>query len=416
MDRVIPSRDRWQARLGRHGKPLLLTAVLAAFAVWTAGALRPGVALDEMRVGTARLGDIEAVVTALGVVEPAAERVMTSPVDARLLRVLERPGSRVDRGQAILSLDISATELEFDKLISRLAQARARHTERRLELLKEKSDLRSRLQIAELELEEARFQLEQSRQLADEGLISTSSLRATETRKKRLEIELGGLEESVRNAEESATAQLAGLGAEIRSLEQEVAQLESVLERATARAERAGVLTWVLEEEGAEVRRGDALARLADLASFRVEATVSDVHAQRLEAGQPVRVPLGGEELAGRVSRVLPAVEEGTLRFIVELKRPGHASLRPNLRLDVEVITATRRGVLLIERGQGTAAGRSRELYVLDADGSRAHRRRVELGLAGARTVEVVSGLAEGERVILSDLSRFEGAGELRLR
>ena len=70
---------------------------------------------------------------------------------------------------------------------------------------------------------------------------------------------------------------------------------------ATAASDRRGVLTWVVPSEGMAVHRGDELARIADLSAFRVEATVSDVHASRLVAGLPVTVRSGDSRLGGRL-------------------------------------------------------------------------------------------------------------------
>ncbi|MEO1083023.1 MAG: HlyD family efflux transporter periplasmic adaptor subunit [Acidobacteriota bacterium] len=361
-------------------------------------------------------GDLEASFSALGTVEPASERVMTSPVNGRLLRVLRRPGSVVEQGETLLVLDTSATRLELSQVDGRLEQARSGREERRLGLEKEAADLQSRLSIARLELEEATFRLEQSQTLHDEGLISVSTLRTSETRMRRLELEILGLETAVDKAAAAAAAQLAGLDASIGSLGREKAEIERVLESATGRAERSGVVTWILEDEGRSVLEGDELVRLADLESFHIEASVSDVHSQRLEVGLTVRVPIGEEQLEGRVSRVLPAVDDGALRFTVELERPGHPGLRPSLRLDVSVITDLRLDVLMLERSAVAAGGRSRDVFVLAPSGDRAVRRRAEFGVTGGRHFEITAGLDEGERVVLNDLSRFSAVETLRLR
>ncbi|MEM1177182.1 MAG: efflux RND transporter periplasmic adaptor subunit [Acidobacteriota bacterium] len=416
MDRHLTTRQRWSARLTRWVKAALAVAALGFVTIWSAGGLRPGVRIDGLRVATVERGDLVASFSALGIVEPAAERVMTSPVDGRLLKILRRPGSVVERGDVLLTLDTSATRLELSQVAGRLGQARSQRRQKRLEIEQEAADFESRLAVARLELEEASFEVEQSKTLHGEGLISVSALRTAETRKRRLAIQIRGLETSREMASAAAAAELDGLGATIESLESERDEIERILESATGRAERAGVVTWILEDEGRSVLRGEELARLADVRSFRLEATVSDVHAQSLRVGLATRAVLGDTELLGRVSRVLPAVDDGVLRFVVELDEPDYSGLRPSLRLDVQVITATHRDVLRLERGSLAAAGRSRDLFVVDASGDRAERRRVGFGAVGGRHFEITSGLDEGERVILNDLSRWRAADSLRLR
>src|SRR4029453_875007 len=103
--------------------------------------------------------------------------------------------------------------------------------------------------------------------------------------------------------------------------------------------------------EGALVRRGDVIARIADLTSFRVAATVSDVHAGRLRTGLPVVVRANDLDLQGTVIEVFPTVENGVLRFTVALADPSHAGLRPSLRTDVLVVTDRKPRVLRVKRG-----------------------------------------------------------------
>ena len=94
------------------------------------------------------------------------------------------------------------------------------------------------------------------------------------------------------------------------------------LDLASPRADRAGVLTWVITEEGVSVTKGQALARVADFASFRVDANVSDVHAKRLVVGQPATVRIGDERLDGTVAAINPTVSQ---RRDHRRHRPGRA-------------------------------------------------------------------------------------------
>src|SRR5690606_31766450 len=109
-----------------------------------------------------------------------------------------------------------------------------------------------------------------------------------------------------------------------------------LLELATTKSDRAGVLTWVVSDEGALVRRGDVLARIADLSSFRIDATVSDIHAATLHSGQTVFVRIDDHTVDGVVQEVYPAVENGTVRFMVGLVGESAVELRPSLRVDLQ--------------------------------------------------------------------------------
>jgi HlyD family secretion protein len=187
------------------------------------------------------------------------------------------------------------------------------------------------------------------------------------------------------------------------------------LQRSSTRADRSGVLTWVLDEEGATVRQGDVLARIADLEHFRVEATVSDIHSSRLSAGQRVRVALGpSHRLEGSIESIHPAVEQGTQRFSVALEGDPDSALRPNLRVDVFVVTDRGDDVLKVAKGPFANGAGRQPVFVVHGDV--AERQSVVLGLSGIDSYEVVSGLTEGDEVIVSDMRDYSHLERIGLR
>ena len=155
------------------------------------------------------------------------------------------------------------------------------------------------------------------------------------------------------------------------------------------------MLTWVISQEGALVRRGDVIARIADLTSFRVDASVSDVHAGRLRPGMPALVRINELDLDGTVSEVLPTVENGVLHFTVALAKPSHPGLRPSLRTDVLVVTERKGRALRVKRGP-FADNDARQAFIVRGD--RAVRVPIQLGLSGADDVELLAGGTEGTR------------------
>ena len=183
-----------------------------------------------------------------------------------------------------------------------------------------------------------------------------------------------------------------------------------------ARADRDGVLTWVPSDVGALIHRGDVLARLADLSSFRVSATIADVHAARLAAGMPVRVRVDDNtELDGTITSVEPRIDNGVARFFVALDAAGRsdAKLRNNLRVDVYAVVGRHSGVLRVHRG-ALLDGEHDSVFVVHAD--RAVRVAVRFGLIGEENVEILSGLAQGDEVVVSNVSDYSGVRELRLK
>ena len=182
----------------------------------------------------------------------------------------------------------------------------------------------------------------------------------------------------------------------------------------TAEWMKANVITWVLGSEGASVNQGDELARVADLARFKVEATLSDAYSARIRPGQPAFVNAGGVRLAGRVARVLPTVENGTLSLEIALDEKSHPALRHNLRVEAHLVVDQQDDALRLVRGSILTVDNNQ--YVFVRKGNRAIRTLARFGRTGWDATEVLEGLADGDEVILSDMSDHASQKEVRIQ
>ncbi len=414
MDRPLTPDAQRRDRLRRLLKIALPAALVLALIAWLPSWIRPSIAKTRIRTAVVDVGPLDASITATGTVAPEVERVISSPLDARVLRILNRPGASLQRGDPVVELDVSESVLALDNAIKDLRIKENQQQQTRLGYEKALVDLDGRLKVKALELETLRARLDGNRKLLAEGLLSRDAFRASELAVQQAEIELVQLREDRANAGKTTAVQLEGLTLERASLDREVADKRRQLDLATTKADRDGVLTWVVTQEGALVRRGDVLARIADLSSFRVDATVSDVHAGRLRHGLPVEVVVNDTRLEGTVAEVYPTIENGTIRFTVALAERSHAVLRPSLRADVLVITDRKPRTLRVKRGPFADGAGARDVFVVRGD--RAVRTRVEVGAASFDAIEIVSGLAEGDEVIISDMRDYLHLTELRLR
>ncbi len=422
MDRELDGGFKRGRRVRRIEAGVGVAAFLGVLLVVLPGWLRPSLRRTEIQTARVERGAIEGVVEAAGTVVPAFARALSSPIEARVVRILKRPGAIVHQGDAILELDTSATRLDLSRLEDRLAQKANEEEQARLSLSRSLTDLKSRIESRRLDVQILDYRAEQNRKLHAEGLTSEAALQAAEVEAKKAAIELAQLTDSIADTERSTAAQLAGIALERQTLGKERDEARHQLDLATTRSDQAGVLTWVVPEEGATVRRGDVLARVADLASFRIEATASDVHSGRLAAGLPVRVKIAAgdieHDLPGRVASVQPAIENGTVKFTVDLTdanaNAGAARLRDNLRVDVFVVTAEEKNALRLKKGPFAKDGAAEAVFVVK--GNRAVRRAVRFGVEGEDAFEVLSGLAPGEEVIVSDMKEYLDLTQIQLR
>ena len=196
--------------------------------------------------------------------------------------------------------------------------------------------------------------------------------------------------------------------------EKNLNELDRKLNQANIIADRPGVLTWVNENIGSAVNEGEILAKLADLGSFRIEGSCSDVYADQVKAGLPVIVKVNETNLRGLITQVKPSVKNGVVQFVVQLDENHHASLRPNMKVEVFVVTSQTARAVRVANGPAFKGKKTQFVYILNNQGI-AQRREVQVGLSNFDYVEIKSGIQPGESVIITDLSEFEHLQEITI-
>ena len=415
MDRPLDAiflRQRLTSRSLRIGG-IVLVAVAAVGGV--RAFLRPSVSRARLRIAAVDEGPIASTVSASGTVLPEAEQVVSSPIDARVLSIQRRAGARVAAEEPILTLDASEPTLALEKLRQNLALKENQQARARIDLAGTLASLGSQVEIKKLQLETFEASAERNRKLFAEGLVSEELFRQAKLDAARTRLELAQVGETRDLAVRSAAAQEEALRLEMDTLKKEVREAERQIRFATARATGPGVVTWVLPDAGASVRRGDALARVADLSSYRIEATVADVHATKLRAGLPALATVNGVKLTGTVARVLPTVQNGAISVEIALDDRSNAVLKPSLRAEVELVLDRKEKALRIATGRRSRRTGSRSA-VFVVRGDTAFLTPVTFGISSADAWEVLSGVSKGDAVILSDMSDYAHLAQVRIR
>lgn len=415
MDRPIDPAFRRRQRGKRIAYSATGLAALVWLCVWLPSWIRPALDPDRIRTAQVQWGAVEETIAASGTVVPQFEQIIFSPVNTRLERVLQKPGAVLQQGQVIVELDLNAARLEVEKRAEELALKQNRRTQLELDKRKKLSDLETRWRLKNLEFQRFKTRTAQLRELQGIGAVSGEELSQARLQEQRAEIELQQLQEDRRNLIESTAAQLEALQLEMNILEREGAEARRRLERADIRADRAGVLTAIAPEVGASIGQGQEIARIADLSSFRVDVTVSDLHARRLQEGLWVRLRINEEEyVTGHIARILPTVAGGTIQLEVELEDSAHTLLRPNQRVDAYIVTAHKDRALRLKRGPAIN-GRAGLHEVFVVRGHTAVKTEVRIGLANFEYYEVEEGVLEGDEVIISDVKDYLHLDEVQI-
>lgn len=413
MDREIAPEVRKRRMTRRVAAAVVAAAALAFFFAASMRWLRPSIDRRDIRIARVERGTVEATLQAGGTIVPLVEQVVSSPVEARVLRVGRRAGDRVKPGDELIALDTTGSRLDAENLAERVAQKESETTRLRLRLDEAIANLRAQIEQRKLDAEILHYTAEQKNTLAKEGLTPVHDARAAATAAKKSDIEVRQLEEQLVRTRRANAAELAAAQRDLTILRRQQEESRRQLELARMRADRHGVLTWVIPEAGATVRRGDVLARIADLSAYRVVATISDIHAARLSSGMRTRVKLDDATIGGTIESVDPRIENGVVRFYVSLDQPGHAKLRNNLRADVYVVAGTRANSLVIRRG---TLGRTDPNHAYIVRGDSIIRTPIRFGLGGDETIEILDGANEGDQLVISDMSEYRDIEQLRLK
>ncbi|PPK87276.1 HlyD family secretion protein [Neolewinella xylanilytica] len=413
MDRTINSKEISKRRRGKVlGWLAVIAAVLAA--IWFGmKLLRPSADENTLRFATVERGEVLNTINATAVVLPAFEEQINSPVATTIDEVMLTAGTEVAAGDLLMRLDRNYVQLQLDGRRDQLAVKENSIGLLNLEYERDLKELTYNAEIKKLELAAARAALADARRLLEVGGATQEEVEAAALAVQISELESQKLNNQLDYARNSLTGRKRALQLEVGMEEKEVSQLSRRLRETEVRAPRPGVITWVNENIGQQVTEGTALARVADLGRYRVEASASDRYADQLAVGLPVELRMPTGRLKGTIAAILPEVSENLVTFRVDLDQPSHPDLRPNLRTELYVITNRIEDALRVKNGPAFRGGRSQSVFVIVGD--EAVRREVDLGIRNGDYVQITGGLQTGDRIIISDPETLENVTSFKL-
>ena len=414
MDRPIDSQILRQRRKRRILQAGLILGGLLTFYLIFAAWIRTSINRKDIQTSIVKRGKIEATISASGTVVPKLEQAISSPAESRLLAVRRKPGEFVRKGEALLDLDRSELTLSLDRAEKELALKANRQVQLKLDMERTLNDLKGQLTIKDVRHQYLHSKSEQSQKMFELGAVSKDQLEQTKLEEHISDIEREALVQSIQNTKQSLENQLAGITTEVRTLLNEKEDAWRQLDLLSTKVDQDGVVTWVKDQIGSTVHRGEIIARVADLSSYRVEATLSDIHASRLSVGMPAKIRLNDLSIPGTIETVYPTIENGVLRIAISLDEPSNKSLRPNLRVDVYLITRMRDSTLKVKKGQFVNGEGREEIFVIK--GNTAQRVPVTIGVISFDEVEIAGGVLEGDEVIVSNMNEYKHLSQIKIQ
>jgi HlyD family secretion protein len=365
----------------------------------------PSVNRSTLRTAKVTQGTITATVNAGGVVVPIVEETIASEIETRLVKVMAQQGAKVKQGQAIMLLNPQRVELEIDNIQEKIALKDTQVKTKNLQLTKSINDIDSRYELLEVDLQSRATRAERLNQLRGIGAFSKHELLESELNVKRTKIEMRQLLQSKIDLESTTKTEIEGLNLEKSILEKSLVEQQRLLAKATVRATRDGVLTWVKNEEGSSISVSEPLAKIADHSEFKIQATLSDFYASQLREGMVAEIYHNEQTINGQLASLSPTIENGVMKVQIKLAQPNHPSLRSNLRVDVGLVSDTVEETTKLPKGPYVSGRGIQQVFVIRGD--TAYRTEIEVGLSNLNQYQIIRGLKVGDEVIISDVSDY---------
>lgn len=366
-------------------------------------------------VDTVKRGPMIRQVRGPGTLVPVDIRWIAARTQGRVDRIVLLPGAQVEPDSVILVLsnpDVTQAALDAD---SQLKAGEAELTNLRVQVQSTVLQAESDAANAKATFEQAHLHAQVDEQLFKDGLVSELELRLTKVTAEQAEEVNTIAQKKYAFAKDSVVPQLAVKQAEVDRLTAQAKLKRAEADALNVRAGMRGILQVVPVEVGAQVQPGTNLARVADPTRLKAEIQIAETQAKDVQIGQNADIDTRNGVVSGKVSRVAPSVQNGTVTVDIALPGDLPRGARPDLSVDGVVELEHLDDVVYVGRpafGQEhTVAG----IFKLDSDGVYATRTQVQLGRSSVNTIEIVKGLEPGDRVILSDMSQWDSHDRIKL-
>src|ERR1700736_5005212 len=340
---------------------------------------------------TVKRGPMLREVRGLGTLVPEDIHWIPAQTAARVDKIVIRPGHLVQPDTVIL--EMSNPELQRDVLDAEYA-----------------------LKAAEANYANLRLQHDVDEKLFKEGIGSDHTKNLSKVKEDQLAIRLKLESERTKIAEESAKSRLQAQQSQVDQAKATYGLRISQSQSLRVRAGITGVLQLVPVEEGQNVAVGTNVARVADPKKLKAEIKIAETQAKDIVIGQKATIDTRNGVVIGHVSRIDPSVQNGTVTVDAVFDEPLPPGARADLSVDGTIELENLKDVLYVGRPVHGQSDSTVGIFKLDEDGTDATRVNVKLGRSSVNTIEIVSGLKVGDKVILSDMSAWDSFDRIRLK
>jgi RND family efflux transporter MFP subunit len=395
-------------------------AVVLAIGTYFVLHLKPAIPTVDSAVwtDTVKRGPLLRQVRGPGTLVPREDRIRLIPAEteATVVRIRVLPGAHVEPDTVLM--DLVDPELQQQLLDAQLqlqaAKADYKNTQARLQ-----SDLmtqRAGAATVGADQKQAQLQSQTDKSLYDLGVISGLSYSASKGKADELN-QRNDLEHQRLDLNQKAIAtQLAVQQTKVEQAEAILALKQKQQNALSVKAGIAGVLVDLPHQVGEHVSIGTTLAKVVQPDQLKAALKIAETQARDIQIGQPAEIDTHNGIIPGKVTRIDPAVQNGTVTVDVELLGPLPQGARPDLSVDGTIDLDRMTDVLYVGRPAFGNENSTISLFRVSPDGKTATRVPVKVGRASVNSIQILEGLQPGDVVILSDMSRWDSADRVQLQ
>jgi len=416
MDIARPSQAKAKLRkriiLGTVG---LLVLGGVTFALARLKPAAPTVERNLVWIGDVKRGAMVREVRGLGTLVPEDITWIAARTQGRVTKIILRPGAPVTSDSVILVLPNPDAEQAVLTAESQLKAAEADLVSLKVQLERDLLAAEASAAGFKADHEVAKLNAKVNEELFKEGLMSELQLRLSKVNAEQAETRFTIEQKRFAFSKDSIVPQVASKQASVDQYRAQAKLRHDEAEALNVRAGMDGVLQLLPVDIGQQVQPGANLARVADPTHLKAMIQIAETQARDVQIGELARIDTRNGVVDGKVSRIDPSVQNGTVTVDVVLTGPLPRGARPDLSVDGTIELERLGDVVFVGR---PAFGQERStvgMFVLDTQGVFATRLPVELGRTSVNTVEIVKGLQPGDRVILSDMSQWDSHDRIKL-
>jgi multidrug efflux pump subunit AcrA (membrane-fusion protein) len=394
----------------------ILVVVLGGVGLASLRPAGPSVEGSTLLIDTVKRGELVRNVRGNGTLVPEDLRIVSALTAGRIERILMRPGTKVDAGSVLLEMSNPDVQLQALDAERQLKQAEAELATERASLETQRLAAVSAVATARSELREAERQVKVAERLATDGLGSGMDIERARDRASEMKERFDAEQRRLVVVDEAMKAQIDLRRSEVDRLNSIARFQRDRVASMTVRAGQKGMVQSLSLQPGQWVNPGQELARVAGQERLKAVIHVPESQARDIALGLAAVVDTRDGLVNGHVIRFDPAVQEGTVAVDLSLEGKLPRAVRPDLSVDATIELDRIPNALYVGRPADGSSETTVQLFRLEPDGHDASRVAVRLGRLSADAVEILEGLKEGDRVILSEMSQWSTQPRVHLK